>query len=178
VTPIRPERPPHKVIARGGSLMGDVSDPTVLWAWAVRHVERLIEELHYHNVRTGALGVDLAWKSGDSTCGSASMPTPTDRFDDLLDAARMALRRAYIPGGTATHMHVIATGLRRGKGYQLSLFDEPDPKRDAVARAKRAVNEKHGRFKVRSGATLYLPAVYRDPANAFDICDVRGKICF
>jgi DNA polymerase V len=30
VTPIRPQRPPHKVLARGGSLMGDVTDPRVL----------------------------------------------------------------------------------------------------------------------------------------------------
>jgi DNA polymerase V len=178
VTPIRPERPPHKVLARGGSLMGAVSDPTVLWAWCVRHVERLIEELNYHNVRTTALAVHLAWETGDSTGGTASIPTPTDRFDELLDAARAGLRRAYVPGGTATHMHVLATELRRGQGFQLSLFDAPDPGREALARAKAAVNGRHGRFKVRSGATLYLPAVYQDPANDFDICDVRGKICF
>jgi DNA polymerase V len=178
VTPIRPERPPHKVIARGGSLMGDVSDPTVLWAWCVRHVERLIEELNHHNVRTTSLDVQLAWKTGESTGGTASIPTPTDRFDELLDAARVGLRRAYIPGATATHMHVLATELRRGKGFQLSLFDVPDPKREAVAAATAAVNARHGRFKVRSGMTLHLPAVYQDPANDFDICDVRGKVCF
>ena len=100
------------------------------------------------------------------------------RFDELLDAARDALRRAYVRGGVATHMHVVAADLRRGRGFQMSLFDAPDPKLDAVARVKAAVNDKLGRFKVRSGATLYLPAVYRDPANAFDICDVRGKVCF
>jgi hypothetical protein len=27
-------------------------------------------------------------------------------------------------------------------------------------------------------ATLPLPAIYRDPANQYDICDVRGKMCF
>jgi len=55
-------------------------------------------------------------------------------------------------------MHVLATDLRRGKGCQLSPFDPPDPKKDVVARAKTAVNEKFGRVKVRSAATLYLPA--------------------
>ena len=106
------------------------------------------------------------------------MPTPTDRFDDLLDAARGALRRAYVEGGVATHMHVAATELRRGVGFQMSLFDAPDPKRDAVARAKAAVNERHGRFALRSAATLYLPSVYRDPANGYDVCDIKGKVCF
>jgi DNA polymerase V len=158
--------------------MGNVDDPEMLWAWCVRHVERQIEELEYHNVRTTALAVHVAWKSGDSTGGAASMPTPTDRFDALLDAARLALRRAYVPGSTATHLHVLATELRRGQGFQLSLFDKPDPKRDAVAAAKREANEKYGRFKVRSAATLYLPRVYADPANDFDVCDIRGKICF
>ena len=178
VATIRPERPLHKALARGGSLMGNVVDPVVLWAWCVRHVERLIEELRFHDCRTATLGVDVAWKNGDSTGGAVRLATPTDRFDELLDAARDALRRAYVEGGVATHLHVAAADLRRGRGFQMSLFDRPDPKLERVAAAKAAVNEKLGRFAVRSGATLYLPGVYRDPANAFDICDVRGKVCF
>ncbi len=178
VTPIRPARSPHKVLARGGSLMGNVDDPKLLWAWCVRHVERLIEELHYHNVRTDSLSVALAWKNGESTGGLCRLPCPSDRFDELLDAARVALRRAYLPDATATHMHVIAPELRRARGFQMSLFDPPNPKDKAVAAVKTAVNEKFGRFKIRSGTTLHLPAVYRDPANDFDICDVRGKVCF
>ena len=51
--------------------MGDVEDPAVLWAWCVRHVERLIEELGYHNVRTSRLGVEVAWKAGGSTSGAS-----------------------------------------------------------------------------------------------------------
>ncbi|HEY1190714.1 MAG TPA: nucleotidyltransferase [Gemmata sp.] len=178
VAPIRTERPPHKVLARGGSLMGNVSDPTLLWAWTVRHIERLIEELQFHGVRTCALGVQVAWKSGDATDGMSPLSCPSDRFDELLDAARVALRRAYIPNGTATHLHVIAPDLRRARGFQLSLFDEPNPRREALTAVKAAVNARYGRFKLRSGTTLYLPRVYKDPANDFDICDVRGKVCF
>jgi DNA polymerase V len=178
VTPIRPERSPHKVLARGGSLMGNVEDPTMLWAWTVRHTERLIEELRYHAVRTDSLAVQVAWKDGESTGGTCKLSNSSDRFDELLDAARVALRRAYVHEGTATHLHVIAPELRRAKGVQMSLFDEPDPRRDAVAAVKEAVNGRFGRFKLRSGATLHLPKVYKDPANDFDICDVRGKVCF
>lgn len=177
VTPIRPQRPPHQVIARGGSLMGNVEDPVVLWAWAVRHAERLIEELDYHNVLAGKLAALVQYKDGDSTGGEARPIAPTARFDAILDTARVALRRAYLPK-PATHLHLVATELRRGTGVQLTLFDQPDPKKEAAAAAKRAINERFGRFTVRSGATLYLPAVYADPANDFDVCDVRGKICF
>ena len=178
VTPIRPSRPLHKALARGGSLGGPVDDPLRLWGWAVRNVERLIEELQYHNCRAAALTVHVAYKDGTAAAGDGPLEIPTDRFDLLLDATRVALRAAYLPGRTATHMHVIATNLRRGRGEQLSLFTPPDPKREAVARAKRLTNEKLGRFKVRSGATLYLPEMYADPTHDFDICDVRGKICF
>ena len=61
---------------------------------------------------------------------------------------------------------------------QLSLFDPVGPRKEKVAKVKAAVNGKYGRFKVHSGMTLHLPVVYADPANDFDICDVRGKICF
>ena len=178
VTLIRSERPAHKNIARGGSLMGNVEDPGVLWAWAVRHTERLVEEIRYYQVRTCSLAVEVAWNSGDSTAGSCPLEAPSDRFDDLLDATRVALRKAYIPGGVATHMHVVAPELRRPRGFQLSLFDAPDPKRDAVAAVKERVNQMFGRFKLRSGATLRLPRVYADPANDWDICAVKGKVCF
>jgi hypothetical protein len=47
-----------------------------------------------------------------------------------------------------------------------------------MAKAKRAVNDCLGRFVVRSGATLPLADVYRDEAQNYDICDVRGKLCF
>jgi hypothetical protein len=40
------------------------------------------------------------------------------------------------------------------------------------------VNDRHGRFASRSGATLPLVEVYRDRANGFDISDVHGKMCF
>jgi DNA polymerase V len=178
VESIRQKRPPHKVLARGGSLMGHIDDPKLLWAWCVRHVERLIEELNFHKVRTQSLSVALAWKNGESTGGKTRLACPSDRFDELVDAAGRSISRAFLQGEIATHMHVIAPDLRCARGVQLSLFDPPDPKRDALAAVKAAINERYGRFKVRSGSTLHLPAVYKDPANNFDICDVRGKVCF
>lgn len=176
---VRPERPPHKVLARGGSLMGNVDDPVKLWAWCVRHLERLCEELAYHTVRTDRLVVQVAYKEHESGVGVAPLDHPCGRFDQLIDAARVGLRRAFKPYAfPATHMWVMADSLRRARGFQMSLFERPDPKRAAVADLKAAVNEAFGRFKLRAGTTLHLPAVYADPSNDFDICDVRGKVCF
>ncbi|MGL6096606.1 MAG: hypothetical protein ACRC7O_12520 [Fimbriiglobus sp.] len=179
VQAVRPERPPHKVLARGGSLMGNVDDPVTLWAWCVRHLERLCEELAYHQVRTDRLVVQVAYRDHEPGVGVAPLDHPCGRFDQLLDAARTGLRRAYKDYAMpATHMWVCADSLRRAKGFQMSLFEHADPQREQIADLKAAVNEKFGRFKLRSGATLHLPAVYADPSNDFDICDVRGKVCF
>ena len=176
-TPIRPDRPRHKMIARGGSLAGRVSDPNVLYGWLVRNLERLIEELQYHEVRPSTLTVALAYHDAEPASASAPLAVPSERFDVLLDAARAGLRACWRRGRTATHMHVIASGLRRGP-WQLSLFDPPDPKLDAVAKVKREVNEALGRWKVRSGSTLWANGWYDDPANEHEVCDIRGKFCF
>jgi DNA polymerase V len=176
--PIRPQRTPHRMIARGGSLAGRVTDPLKLYGWLVRNVERLIEELHFHEVRPAVLTVHVSYRDDHSRGASVALGVPSDRFDVLLDAARIGLRRAWRARRTATHMHVIASELVRPPGWQHSLFEPPDPRLDALARVKREINERYGRFKLRSGATLYANDFYTDPANQFEICDVRGKFCF
>ncbi|MDB5308841.1 MAG: dinB 1 [Gemmataceae bacterium] len=175
--PIRPSRSPHKMLARGGSLAGRVRDAHTLYGWLVRNIERLIEELQFHEVRASTLTVAVSYFDAESAAGVAHLSVPSDRFDILLDAAKRGLRTAWRQGKTATHMHLIASGLRRGP-WQQSLFEPPDPKLDAVARVKRAVNERYGRWKLRSGATLYANDWYDDPANEHEVCDIRGKFCF
>lgn len=101
---------------------------------------------------------------------------PTDRFDYFLDDFCACLRAAYIPGAMATRMHLFAEQLT-GK-TQLSLFDSPGTASDAVEALKEEVNARHGRFALRSAATLALPEVYSDPATFREVCDIRGKHCF
>ena len=31
---------------------------------------------------------------------------------------------------------------------------------------------------MRSAATLALPEIYKDKSTEYDVCDVRGKMCF
>jgi DNA polymerase V len=178
VLPLHTDRPPHKMLSRGGSLGGPTADPDRLHAWLARHVERLVEELEFHVVRAGALSVYLL--HGDSTegLGRSTLAAPTDRFDLLLDAAKGCFARAWVPGRAASRLHVTASQLRRPGYVQRGLFEPPEEQYRAVARAKREINEALGRFSVRSGATLPLTEVYADEAQSYDICDVRGKRCF
>jgi nucleotidyltransferase/DNA polymerase involved in DNA repair len=178
VTPVRPGRPRHQVLSRGGSF-GEATDrPGVLFAWLVRNLERLIEELRYHGMVTGHLAVWVSYRDGRAGEGRANLAAPTDRFDLLLDAARPCLRRAWIPRGMANRMHLFADRLTWKREAQLGLFDPPGTRAEAVARMKEAINDRHGRFALRSAATLPLAAIYGDRSNGFDICDVRGKIFF
>lgn len=176
--PIRTERSPHKNIARGGSLAGRVSNPSTLFGWLVRNVERLVEELRYHVVRPRLLTIYVNYQDADHAGGQVHLNVPSDRFDVLLDAAKLGLRKAWRPGRTATHMHVIASRLVRPSGWQQSLFEQDDPRLDALQRVKHEVNDRFGRWKLRSGATLFANDFYSDPANEHDVCDIRGKFCF
>lgn len=178
VLPLHPDRPLHKTLSRGGSFGGPTADPLILYAWLVRNLERLIEELHYHEVHAARLAVWVGYRDGAFCVGRETPSVPTDRFDLLLDAARPCLRRAWRPGVAASRMHLVAEQLVPRRPAQLGLFDRPEARAEAVARLKRAVNTRAGRFALRSGATLPLHAIYRDLASSFDICDIRGKMCF
>ena len=180
VQPIHPRRPLHKVLSRGGSFGEPAVAPLVLYAWLVRNLERLIEELEFHAVRAGRLTVWVAYRNGAVGVGQTSLPVPSDRFDTLLDAARPCLRRAWVPRAAAMRMHLFAERLVPRTCAPLGLFDPPDQRdcAEALAQLKREVNTRIGRFALRSAATLPLNALYRDTSNEYDICDVRGKICF
>jgi nucleotidyltransferase/DNA polymerase involved in DNA repair len=180
VQPCNCQRPSHKALSRGGSFGGSTDDPSVLFAWLVRNLERLIEELEYHSVAAGRLTVWVAYKNGQVGCGQTNLPVPSDRFDVLLDVARPCLRTAFLPRQFAVRMHVIAENLRSRADCTLDLFESPAVRSRAlaVARVKHEINARHGRFLIRSAATLPLGPIYRDQANGYDICDVRGKTCF
>jgi DNA polymerase V len=178
VVPLHPQRPPHKMLSRGGSLGGPTADPARVYAWLVRNLERLVEELEWHAVCAGALTVSVMHWEGTMHSHRVALPAPTDRFDLLLEAARLGLGRTWVRGLGATRMHLIASDLRYPGFVQRGLFDPPAGRARAVAEAKRQVNGRVGRFAVRSGATLPLYDVYRDAAQSYDVCDIRGKVCF
>lgn len=178
--PLQPDRPPHQTLSRGGSVGWATADRDVLYAWLVRHLERLIEEMEFHQVRVGKVEVWLYYAEGPTEVGEASLDSPTDRFDLLLDAFRTAFNQAFHPGEKVTRIQLVTTHLRSTHTpVQRTLFEPPeDPRQVAVAQLKRQVNNRVGRFAVRSGATLPLKEIYRDQSSEYEICDVHGKICF
>jgi hypothetical protein len=178
VQAIRPNRPLHKALSRGGSFGKPAECPEMIFAWLVRNTERLVPELRYHEVKAGRLTVWIAYKDGEVGVGKVNLEVPADRFDLLLDAGRVCLRQAWRARAVGMRMHLIAEQLIPRASAQLGLFEGPSNHPEAIEALKETVNQRHGRYALRSAATLWLPDVYADRTQQFDICDVRGKICF
>jgi hypothetical protein len=103
---------------------------------------------------------------------------PEDQFDVLLETLRPCLRHAWIPGAAAVRMHIFADELRPKGERQLTLFEGASERPKTLQTLRKSINEKAGRFPIRSGAKRPLDHVYADRANEWDICDARGKTCF
>lgn len=179
VFPLHTTRPPHKVLSRGGNVGRATADRDYLWGWTIRSLERLIEELEHHQVKTATLDLWIEYKDdGRSATARTELLAPTDRFDLLVEAARMNFNRLYIPGVRVMRLHILANDLRWPGSTQLGLFEPPAEQAETLAKLKREVNARHGRFILRSGATLFLRELYKDPAHGYEICDIREKMCF
>lgn len=183
VLPLKAERPRHKVLSRGGSLGRETADPYMLLGWLVRNLERLTEEFRFHRVKAGRVSLWVCYRDGRGRHGitraaRASVVPPSDRFDVLLDDYLACLRACYVRGASATRMHLFAEQLAPEGLTQLSLFDDPASPGDVIDALKEEVNDRHGRFALRSAATLALPEIYADPATYREVCDIRGKHVF
>ena len=120
----------------------------------------------------------MGYRDGQAGEGRASLEAPSDRFDVLLDVLRPCLRRAWIPRVPATRMHLFADRLTPRVERPVGSLRAGGRRADTIAHLKHEVNKKIGRFALRSAATLPLAKIYRDTSNEWDICDVKGKMCF
>src|SRR5262249_36086383 len=102
----------------------------------------------------------------------------TARFDLLAAAAKHLLALAGLPPPRPVCRMDLLTDRLSRRPLQRSLFPSPDPVAEKAARVKKFVNERAGRFAVRSGDTLALEDVYADESASYDICDIYGKLCF
>ena len=75
-----------------------------------------------------------------------------------------------------SHMHIIAENLVWRDRIQKSLFFEDA--QSPLDQIKRNINQKLGRFAIRSAETLPLHEIYHDTTHNYDICDISGKMCF
>lgn len=179
VMPVLTARPEHKFVSRGGSIGRASREWSRVHAFVVRNVERLVEALHYYRIVCDQLTLSLLFTDAPERVLRSSLLGSTSDFEQLCEAALELLPDAWQPRSAAVHyMHVIAGGLRPSSHRQRSLLEQLDQRRARLAEVKRKINDRIGRFALRSGSTLPLKDVYGDAANAYDICDIYGKMCF
>jgi nucleotidyltransferase/DNA polymerase involved in DNA repair len=177
VTQISTTRLPHKVLSRGGSVGKATDDPARCEAWIVRNVERLIEALDYHLVFCEQIVLAVEFKDASAVARRANLPAATADYG-LIVMATLQMWKQLWQRQTLAYMHVIAERLSSRRCYQRGLFDQPTMQQQRVAQAKRQINERVGRFALRSAATLPLSELYLDSANNYEVCDIQGKTCF
>ncbi len=128
----------------------------------------------YYKICCDHLILSLLFKDAPERSLRSSLLGSRADFDALLEAALHLLPLTWQPPTAFVHyMHVIASGLRPLARRQKSLFEQPQ-----LQDIKRIINNRVGRFALRSGATMPLVDVYGDAANNYDICDIYGKSCF
>jgi nucleotidyltransferase/DNA polymerase involved in DNA repair len=177
VTAISTTRLPHKIISRGGSVGKATDDPARCKAWLVRNVERLIEALDHHLVYCEQIALQVEFKDATAAARRVNLSSATADYG-LIVSATLQMWEQMWHGQTLAYMHVLAERLSSRRCFQRGLFDQPTEQQQAVADAKRKINERIGRFALRSAATLPLVQLYGDRANNYEVCDIHGKTCF
>lgn len=172
-------RPPHKCLGRGGSLGESTTSIARLTGWTARNIERLIEELDFHQQLAGNLVYGVEFREGGAWLGKVNFMEPTAAFLDLMSAAKAMLIQACDLGRPINRMQIMAEKLSPRSCYQKGLWPNTEPEKHSfISAVKAEINEKIGRFALRGGETAALPEIYADDASEWDICDIRGKICF
>lgn len=174
VIPIQTEKPQNKRVSRGGSMGESTNDPVRLNAWLARNTERLVDALDSQKLVCQRIVLWLEYKGSGGFLRSLKLPFATAKFETIFSAAQVLLE-SFRGSNLVCGMHIESELLSPRHRRQLSLFEK---ERDRRTQLKQEINEKLGRFAVRSGVTLHLPEMYADISHDYDICDVQGKTCF
>lgn len=176
--PIQAKRPERKVISRGGSIWGYYKDPSYIWGFLIRNLERFVNQLVKEEIEISEITLLMMTGEGLTLKGRSKLADYTNNFSLLLKALQQAFKQAFRPMYSYGYVHIFGSPLRSVREKQLNLFIDEDEKIEQLLMVKQQLNKKFGPFTIRSGATLSVPEVFADETSNFEICDIEGKICF
>ncbi len=177
---IATKRAANKALARGGSLGGATNDPDRVFGWVFRNTERLVEALDHHLIFCEKLTLSIQLKNKGGLSRRETLSEATADFRTIANAAVRLLDFCwpeFLRDYRVEYMHLIAENLQPRTCWQRGLF-EPKPLDERIAAVKQKINDKIGRFALRTAATLPLIETYSDETNDYDVCDIYGKSCF
>lgn len=151
--------PPKKMIGSSRSFVKPLTTQDALKEAVATYVTRIGEKLRKQRSCAQILTVFIRtnrFSKSTVQYGNArtiQMPVPTDHTPEMIDYAFQALKMIYRDGFAYKKAGVMAGGLVPAYDCQQHLFDEVDRKKAIRAmQAMDEINQKMGRFKVRSAA--------------------------
>ncbi len=121
----------------------DVSDPTVLARELLRMSEHVAASLRSAGQVAQTVRIKIRYADFATVTRQVSLEQPTDQGQRICEAAQELLDKHWRGRRPLRLLGVGVTGLIKGAGYQLHLFDDMDQRR---ALLDRTVDEIRGRF--------------------------------
>lgn len=180
ILPIRNERRQRKMLSRGGSIWGKHKDKDYVWGFLVRNLERLVSSAWKYRIVGNQFGLTLRTTEGIKFHEVTMLEDSTNDYGALMEVLQELFEKLFTPGFYYTRVHLYLLSLRSENPRQLNLFDDHDQRKEAerIRLAKEDLFRRFGQFAVRSGATGFVPAVFKDRTSDIEICDLEGKHCF
>lgn len=173
------EKQAQKVVSRGGSIWGHYKDPSYIWGFLLRNLERFLGNLWENDIEVAGLRVILLCSDGSSCEAQVRLPQFTQDQSLLMEALKLAFKKAFRPGLSYCRVHIVGHPMRQWAHQQSALFDNPQKKSDPVIRQlKMQVNGRFGLFTLRNASTANAAEVFKDKVSDFEITDVPGKHLF
>ena len=162
---------PKATIVKSKTFTPPSADRAFVYAQLVRNVEAAFARARHHRVRPRLVGVVLRRQDFRHDGLEATLSRPTAVTLEVLPLIRELFDRVYAAGVDYRATLVALGALDNDSGEQFDLFDDR-LRIDSLQRAEAAVdavNERFGRYTVRSAASLPLaakPGLTRDEQPA------------
>lgn len=178
VEPVNPNPSHRRIISRGGSLGSLTSDAWKVYSWLARNLERIVEELERRQMFAGRITVSLRYEDNSNSEHFIRPNVPQNLFVPLMECGRLCLNKLWRPKVQVRSLNVRVDELTYDSYLIEGLYEGQEPRHAVIADLKRQARRRFGRDSLRSGATLAIPEVYRDPLQGYGLSDIHGKRLF
>jgi len=175
---VKPESEQRKVVSRGGSIWGHHKDPSYIWGFLVRNLERFLTCLWDNQIEVNSLTTVLQTSDGRAFQHKIPLEDFTSNQSPLLHALKEGFRHTYKKGPSYCRVHLVGGSIRSANVRQLNLFHKPDPRSGEIKKLKANLNARFGLFTLRNASTAHAAEVFKDKVSDFEIVDVSGKQLF
>jgi DNA polymerase IV len=142
-------RQQRQSISQEQTFAEDVDDPAILARELLRMGEDVAASLRSTGQVAQTVRVKIRYPDYDTVTRQVRLEQPTDQGQRICEAAQELLDRHWRRTRPLRLVGVGVTGLIKGAGYQLELFDDGDQRRALLDRTLDEIRERFGRDAIR-----------------------------